>query len=129
MSNLDEHQRKMQRRDTVMRITLPTFIVLAILVGWEMIVRINQIPHYILPAPSLIWKTLIDNWGTLAPALWFTVKLTLLALLAAVIGGALLAIAFAMFRWVEIGFFPIAVILQVTPLIAIAPLIDRKSVV
>lgn len=123
MSNLDEHQRKMQRRDAVMRITIPTFIILAILVGWEMIVRINQIPHYILPAPSLIWKTLIDNWATLAPALWFTVKLTLLALLAAVIGGALLAIAFAMFRWVEIGFFPIAVILQVTPLIAIAPLI------
>lgn len=123
MSHLDEHQRKMQRRDRAVRTVVPLTIVIALLIGWEMIVRINEIPHYILPAPSLIWKTLVDNWATLWPALWFTIKLTLLALLAAVVGGTLLAVAFAMFRWVEIGFFPIAVILQVTPLIAIAPLI------
>jgi NitT/TauT family transport system permease protein len=75
------------------------------------------------PAPSLILSTLFDNWDTLSSALWFTVKLTLLALLAAIVGGVLLAIAFALFKWVEIGLFPIAVILQVTPIIAIAPLI------
>src|SRR5690606_2980912 len=106
-----------------MRVAVPAVIILAILVGWEMMVRVNEIPHYIIPAPSLIWRTLLDNWATLWPALWFTVKLTLLALLAAVVGGVLLAIAFALFRWVEIGFFPIAVVLQVTPIIAIAPLI------
>ncbi len=85
--------------------------------------RANNIPHYILPAPSLILRTLFDNWDTLSSALWFTVKLTLLALAAAIVGGVLLAIAFALFKWVEIGLFPIAVILQVTPIIAIAPLI------
>jgi len=121
--HLDAHQRKAQRREAVMRVAVPAVIILAILVGWEMMVRVNEIPHYIIPAPSLIWRTLLDNWATLWPALWFTVKLTLLALLAAVVGGVLLAIAFALFRWVEIGFFPIAVVLQVTPIIAIAPLI------
>jgi len=47
----------------------------------------------------------------------------LLALLAAVVGGVLLAMAFALSKWVEIGLFPLAVILQVTPIVAIAPLI------
>ena len=84
--------------------------------------RLNNIPHYILPAPSLVLKTLFENWASLAPALWFTVKLTLTALLAAIVGGVLLAMAFTMSKWVEISLFPLAVILQVTPIIAIAPL-------
>jgi NitT/TauT family transport system permease protein len=86
-------------------------------------VRINHIPHYILPAPSLVLTTLVEHWDSLAPSLWFTVKLTLLSLLAAVLGGVLLAMAFALSKWVEIGLFPLAVILQVTPIVAIAPLI------
>jgi NitT/TauT family transport system permease protein len=94
-----------------------------LLVAWEATVRINQIPHYILPAPTLVLRTLFEQWHSLAPALWFTVKLTLLALAAAVIGGVLLAMAFALSRWVEIGLFPLAVVMQVTPIVAIAPLI------
>ncbi|SFM32679.1 ABC transporter permease [Variovorax sp. OV329] len=113
----------LQRRDTLLRVAVPAAVICGLLVLWEAMVRIYQIPHYILPAPSLIFSTLLENWQTLAPALWFTVKLTLLALFAAIAGGVLLAIAFALFKWVEIGLFPIAVILQVTPIIAIAPLI------
>ncbi|MBS0452932.1 MAG: ABC transporter permease [Proteobacteria bacterium] len=111
------------RRDAMLRVAVPAAVVLGLLLMWEAVVRINQIPHYILPAPSLIFTTLIENWETLSGALWFTVKLTLLALFAAIVGGVLLAVAFALFKWVEIGLFPIAVILQVTPIIAIAPLI------
>ncbi|VWX61514.1 Hydroxymethylpyrimidine ABC transporter, transmembrane component [Burkholderiales bacterium 8X] len=114
---------RLQRRESALRLLVPSLIVAALLLGWELVVRLNDIPHYILPAPSLVLTTLRDNWGTLWPALWFTVKLTLLALAAAIVGGVLIAIAFALFKWVEIGFFPIAVILQVTPIIAIAPLI------
>jgi NitT/TauT family transport system permease protein len=112
-----------RRRERVARIVLPLLIVAALLLAWEWIVQANQIPHYILPAPSLVLQTLVKNWGNLAPALWFTVKLTLMALGAAVLGGVLLAMAFAMSRWVEIALFPIAVVLQVTPIVAIAPLI------
>lgn len=112
-----------RRRETVLRIVLPVTVVTLLFLVWEAMVRINNIPHYILPAPSVILTTLLNNWDSLSPALWFTVKLTLLALGAAIAGGVLLAIAFSMSKWVEIGLFPIAVILQVTPIVAIAPLI------
>lgn len=114
---------RLRRRDRTLRIVVPIAVVALLLLVWEALVRINNVPHYIIPAPSLILSTLFENWGSLSSALWFTVKLTLLALLAAIVGGVLLAIAFALFKWVEIGLFPIAVILQVTPVIAIAPLI------
>ncbi|WP_183028700.1 ABC transporter permease [Variovorax sp. UMC13] len=114
---------RLRRRERTLRIVVPIAVVALLLIVWEALVRINNVPHYIIPAPTLILSTLFENWGTLSSALWFTVKLTLLALLAAIVGGVLLAIAFALFKWVEIGLFPIAVILQVTPIIAIAPLI------
>ncbi len=122
-AELQARDERARRRESLLRTVVPVAVVAGLLLLWEALVRINHVPHYIIPAPSLIFTTLIDNWGTLAPALWFTTKLTLMALAAAVVGGVLLAIAFAMFRWVEIGLFPIAVILQVTPIIAIAPLI------
>jgi NitT/TauT family transport system permease protein len=112
-----------RKREVAGRLLLPLFIVTVLLLGWEAMVRINGIPHYILPAPSLVLQTLLKNWSNLAPALWFTVKLTLMALTAAVIGGVLIAMAFALSKWVEIALFPIAVVLQVTPIVAIAPLI------
>jgi len=122
-AELQARDDRLRRRESLLRIAVPTAIVAGLLLLWEVLVRVNNVPHYIIPAPSLIFTTLIDNWDTLSSALWFTVKLTLLALAAAIVGGVLLAIAFAMFKWVEIGLFPIAVILQVTPIIAIAPLI------
>ena len=114
---------RLRRQDTMLRVFVPIVIIAALLLIWEVMVRVNEVPHYILPAPSLILKTLFENWETLSSALWFTVKLTVLALVAAIAGGVLLAVAFSLFKWVEIGFFPIAVILQVTPVVAIAPLI------
>ncbi len=114
---------RLRRIDTLQRVFVPIAIIAALLLLWEVLVRVNDVPHYILPAPSLILTTLVENWGTLSSALWFTVKLTVLALVAAIVGGVLLAVAFSLFKWVEIGFFPIAVILQVTPVVAIAPLI------
>lgn len=110
-------------RSPLWRIVLPLLLAGLLLGAWEALVRVRQIPHYILPAPSLVLATLIERWDSLAPALWFTLRLTLLALAAAVAGGVLLAVAFAFSRWVELALFPIAVVLQVTPLIAIAPLI------
>jgi NitT/TauT family transport system permease protein len=122
-AELQVREDRLRRRESLLRIAVPTALVAGLLLLWEVLVRVNNVPHYIIPAPSLIFTTLIDNWGTLSAALWFTVKLTLLALAAAIVGGVLLAICFALFKWVEIGLFPIAVILQVTPIIAIAPLI------
>jgi len=90
---------------------------------WEMLVRVNEVPHYVLPAPSLIATTLVEDWAILSSALIVTLRITFQALLAAVIGGVTLAIAFSSSRWIERSFFPFAVILQVTPIVAIAPLL------
>jgi len=68
-------------------------------------------------------KTLVSDWGTLWPALVVTLTITLQALLAAVLVGVLLALLFSLSRWIELSLFPYAIILQVTPIVAIAPLI------
>jgi NitT/TauT family transport system permease protein len=94
-----------------------------ILVLWEQAVRLLAIPPYILPGPLLIARTLVDDWALLAPSLWVTLGITLKALAAAVAIGGLLAILFSLSRWVELSLFPYAIILQVTPIVAIAPLI------
>ncbi|REM41277.1 ABC transporter permease, partial [Mycobacterium tuberculosis] len=99
-ASLRAHEDRLRRRESMLRIVVPAAIVALLLLAWEWTVRANNIPHYILPAPSLIIRTLFDNWDSLSSALWFTVKLTLLALVAAIVGGVLLAIAFALFKWV-----------------------------
>ncbi len=95
---------------------------LAIL-GWDLIVRFNAIPPYILPGPGLVLSSLINDWGTLWPSLVVTLKITFMALLAAIVGGVGLAVLFSLSRWIELSLFPFAVILQVTPIIAVAPLL------
>jgi len=105
------------------RHALPVVIGLAALAGWEALVRLQEIPPYILPGPLLIGQTLISDWPTLAPSLLVTLKITGLALLVATVGGVLLSVLFAQSRIVELALFPYAVILQVTPIVAIAPLI------
>ena len=120
---MTEGAERTQRREYALRILLPALIAALVLVGWDLIVRVNQIPPYTLPGPLLVAETFLADWGTLWPAWLVTLRLTFLALLVAVIGGAGLAVLFAQSKWIEFSFFPYAVILQVTPLIAIAPLI------
>ena len=102
---------------------LPLLVFLAMIGLWEALVRVNDIPPYVLPSPSLIGVTLVKDWGTLSGSLLVTLRITFEALLAATVGGVALAILFARSRWIERSFFPFAVVLQVTPIIAIAPLL------
>lgn len=103
---------------------LPAAVVaFAVLLGWEALVRLRGIPPYLLPAPSLIAQTLWRDLPSLLPSLWFTVRITFGALLLAVAGGVGLAVVFALSRRVETALFPLAIVLQVTPIVAIAPLI------
>lgn len=106
-----------------MRRVLPAVTMLGLLLAWEALVRIAKIPHYTLPAPSLVLHTLAANFGSLAGSWWFTLKITFGALALACAGGVLIAAVFALSRRVEEAFFPLAVVLQVTPIVAIAPLI------
>ncbi len=105
------------------RIVAPIVIGIVMLGLWEFIVWRARIPPYILPGPWLILRTLIDDWGSLSVSLWITLEITGLALLAAVLVGGLLSILFTQSKWLELSLFPYAIILQVTPIVAIAPLI------
>ncbi|WP_422011815.1 ABC transporter permease [Reyranella sp.] len=105
------------------RIVAPVLMGIFMLALWEGLVRAMAIPPYILPGPILVAKTLVSDWGTLWPALVVTLTITLQALVAAVVVGVLLALLFSLSRWIELSLFPYAIILQVTPIVAIAPLI------
>jgi NitT/TauT family transport system permease protein len=98
-------------------------MVAALLLGWEATVRLAHIQAFILPAPSLILSTLIADRATLFASLGVTLATTFEALVTAVVGGLLLAILFSQWKWLERALLPVAVTLQVTPIIAIAPLL------
>ena len=101
----------------------PTLVLLVGLAAWEIAVRVGQVPVYILPGPLVILQTLVRDWAMLQPSLIVTVLITLGALTAATVLGVAIAVLFAQSKWVELSLFPYAVILQVTPIVAIAPLI------
>jgi NitT/TauT family transport system permease protein len=108
---------------TWQKILAPVVIGLVVLGLWEFIVWKAGVPYYILPGPWQIFRTLIADWGTLSGSLVITLQITGLALLAAVVLGIVLSILFTQSKWLEMSLFPYAIILQVTPIVAIAPLI------
>lgn len=118
-----EAAREARRRERLARVLAPLLVGVIAITAWDLVVRLNAIPPYILPGPALVLNSLVTDWGTLWPSLLVTLEITAMALLVATFGGLLLAIAFAQSKWVELSFFPYAVVLQVTPVIAIAPLI------
>ena len=108
---------------TWQKIVAPLAIGVILLGLWEYIVRAAGIPRYILPGPWLIARTLVADWDTLSQSLWITLQITGLALAGSVVIGGLLSILFTQSKWLELSLLPYAVILQVTPIVAIAPLI------
>ena len=105
------------------RIVAPIALGVAFLVVWTAVVRARGIPPYILPDPILIAKTLVSDWPSLSSSLWITLSISLAALTAAVVIGLVLAVLFTQSKWLELSLFPYAIVLQVTPIVAIAPLI------
>jgi NitT/TauT family transport system permease protein len=107
----------------LVRFMLPIIVLAAGIGLWELVVRVNDIPPYVLPAPSAILATLIRDWGVLSQSLLTTLLTTFEGFVAAAIGGIALALLFNLSKWLEYSLFPYAVVLQVTPVIAIAPLL------
>lgn len=104
-------------------ILAPVGVGVLMLVVWEIAVHVTNTPPYLLPGPILVLKTLIRDWGELFPSLLITLQITVVAFIAAVISGLFVAVLFTQSKWIERSFFPYAVILQTTPIVAIAPLI------
>ena len=119
----EEESRERTRRERLLRAALP---VLALALGflvWDLVVRLKGLPPYVLPGPALVFKTLIDDWSILFASLLSTLNTTFQGLALALFGGVGLAILFNQSRLVEYSLYPYAVILQVTPVVAIAPLL------
>lgn len=112
-----------ERRDRILAWVMPILTLGAAIAAWEWAVWYYEIPKYLIPAPSLIVETLVKDGPSLMTSAWFTVKLTFYSLSLAIIGGVVLGALFALSRTVEMSLFPFAVILQVTPVVAIAPLL------
>ena len=107
----------------LLRILLPAIVAACGTATWEFMVRIFHIQPYVLPGPVAVLRTLIGDWDVLSQSLLTTLLTTLEGFIAASVGGILLALLFNLSRVVEYSLFPYAVILQVTPVIAIAPLL------
>jgi NitT/TauT family transport system permease protein len=105
------------------RILLPVAVLALGVAAWELVVRIDHVPPYVLPGPSAVARTLVDDWPILSQSLLTTLLTTLEGFAAAAIGGIALAVLFNASKWLEYSLLPYAVILQVTPVIAIAPLL------
>jgi len=106
-----------------LRVGLPIVVFILVVLCWDLLVRAFAIPPYVLPSPGLVLATLIADAGLLWRSLLVTLTLTFEGFLLAAVGGILLAIAFNRWRLVDYSFYPYAVILQVTPIVAIAPLL------
>ena len=107
----------------VLRVLLPLALTVAAIWAWGIDVTRNAVPAYILPAPSAIWATLVKDWAVLSASLLVTLTTTLEGLALAVVGGVTLAVLLSLSRIVEYSLYPYAVVLQVTPVVAISPLL------
>jgi NitT/TauT family transport system permease protein len=111
------------RARRLVRLLLPILVLALGIAIWELVVRLNDIPPYVLPGPAAVFRTLIADWPVLSQSLETTLWTTLEGFVAAAVGGVVLALLFNQSKWLEVSLFPYAVILQVTPVIAIAPLL------
>jgi NitT/TauT family transport system permease protein len=107
----------------VQQVVYPLLVLLVLLGAWQGTVDALELPAYLVPSPILMFKTLVEDAGMLMPALWVTLKITLLSFAAATVIGVLISFLFVQSRLIELALLPYAVLLQVTPIVAVAPLI------
>jgi NitT/TauT family transport system permease protein len=107
----------------VARIVVPVIIGIIFLGVWEFLVHWLEVPKFVLPPPSKILDALLTDYATLGASMWKTLQITIAAFFVALVLGVTGAILFTQSRLFEISLFPYAVVLQVTPIVSIAPFI------
>ena len=112
-----------QRLDRMARILLPFGVLALGILAWDLVVRARAIPPYVLPGPGLVFATLWSDRMLLWDSLLVTLATTIEGFALALMGGVGLAVLFNQSRLLEYSLYPYAVILQVTPIVAIAPLL------
>ena len=107
----------------VQRVVYPAIVAIVLLAAWQGVVTGMELPPYLVPSPFLMIKTLFTDWAALGSALLVTLQITLLAFVVATVTGVLISFVFVQSKPIETALFPYAVLLQVTPIVAVAPLI------
>ena len=109
--------------ERVLRYAAPLLVAVVLLALWQIVIDAYDVPAYLVPSPARIAQTLLTDRALLFASLLATLKVALAALALATLLGTVLALVFVQSRWIEMSLFPYAVLLQVTPIVAIAPLI------
>lgn len=102
----------------------PVVVVLLLLVGWELAVLASGVGEYLLPSPLRVLEALVAGWSRLAASALRTAGATLLSFALAALGGVLLGSLLSLWRVVERGVYPLTLMLQMVPLVAIAPMLS-----
>jgi NitT/TauT family transport system permease protein len=105
------------------KVVWPALVAVLLIGAWQGLVVAYELPPFLVPSPMNVAQTLVSDAALLFGALYTTLKITLFAFICATVLGVLVAFAFVQSRVIETAFFPYAVLLQVTPIVAIAPLI------
>jgi len=111
------------KNERFVQVAAPVLVGLLFLLLWEITVIALDVPKYVLPGPISIFESLIDNFPALLKALLVTLKVTFLAFIISVMLGVAASLLFIQSKWIEMSLFPYAILMQVTPIVAIAPLI------
>lgn len=111
------------RNERFVQIAAPLLVGVLVLLMWQFTVMAFEVPKYLVPSPVDIGQSLVSDFSSLFNALLMTLKVTFLAFAIAVILGVAASLLFVQSKWIEISLFPYAVLMQVTPVVAIAPLI------
>ena len=123
--DIEEQARvRADKREKLGRWLIPLIVVLLTGIMWDRLCVWYEIPHYIVPRPYRVWNELVKDFPFLMSALQTTLSTTFFGLGIAIVGGVLLAVVFNQSKWAEMSFFTYAVILQVTPIVAIFPIIN-----
>ena len=111
------------RQPRVQRVFYPLLVGVVLVALWQWLVTAMELPAYLVPSPFLMMQTLVHDWVPLGLALLVTLKITVLSFIVATIAGVLISFLFVQSKRIETALFPYAVLLQVTPIVAVAPLI------
>lgn len=111
------------KRAAVQRVAWPVLVGAVLVLAWQAVVTGLDLPPYLVPSPLRMLQALAGGWQVLGLALLATLKVTLMAFVLAVVVGVAVAFLFVQSERVEMALFPYAVLLQVTPVVAVAPLI------
>ncbi|MEC5385736.1 ABC transporter permease [Uliginosibacterium sp. H3] len=110
-------------KPAVVKIVAPLIVGAVLLIAWQILCVAWKVPIYLIPKPTDILTTLWTDGPGLLRALGVTLKITFLAFFTAVVLGVIAAFLFVQSKLIETSLFPYAILLQVTPVVAIAPLI------